>query len=178
MRARARRRRPAGSRSIGMRCRIHTPAYYRPDGGRQCGGVSSAHGHLRRAGTPAAVSVARTGSARRSPRSGAAAWPPWRWSPWRAIWGVTKGSFYAHFATRDELLAATLARWEAEHDAGALAALAPGEDPAARLRGLVEAAVAFTEGVVGRRTSRSSGRSTIRASAPRWPGSTPRGRPT
>ena len=138
---------PPGSRSLGMRCRIHTPAY-----------STGPAADVNAVAYPRAMATSAGPDARR--RLGRADWERAALAaiargglaavavePLARDLGVTKGSFYAHFATRDELLAATLARWEAEHDAGGLAALAPGEDPAARLRGLVEAAVAFTEGI-------------------------------
>jgi AcrR family transcriptional regulator len=51
--------------------------------------------------------------------------------------GVTKGSFYWHFANRQELIAAALARWERVHVDGPLEALAAVEDPRERLRALL-----------------------------------------
>jgi AcrR family transcriptional regulator len=51
--------------------------------------------------------------------------------------GVTKGSFYWHFKNRRELIAATVARWEAQHVDAPLTALAGVEDPRERLRGLL-----------------------------------------
>ena len=51
--------------------------------------------------------------------------------------GTTKGSFYWHFAGRDELLAATLSRWERRDTDGVIATVDPSADVAARLRGLL-----------------------------------------
>ncbi len=51
--------------------------------------------------------------------------------------GVTKGSFYWHFANRDALLSATLARWEAQYTEKIVAALAVVTDPRARLEQLI-----------------------------------------
>jgi AcrR family transcriptional regulator len=51
--------------------------------------------------------------------------------------GVTKGSFYWHFANRGELLAAAVARWERLHVDAPLDALAGIEDPRERLRALL-----------------------------------------
>jgi len=51
--------------------------------------------------------------------------------------GVTKGSFYWHFANRDELIAAALARWEQQYTDGVIAELASIDDPRARLVQLV-----------------------------------------
>jgi AcrR family transcriptional regulator len=51
--------------------------------------------------------------------------------------GVTKGSFYWHFANRQELLAATIARWERLHVDEPLERLAGIEDPRQRLHALL-----------------------------------------
>jgi len=55
--------------------------------------------------------------------------------------GVTRGSFYWHFASRDELLAAVLERWEDEHSAQTLRAVAQIADPRERLREILGRAV-------------------------------------
>jgi AcrR family transcriptional regulator len=54
--------------------------------------------------------------------------------------GVTRGSFYWHFASRDELLAAVVARWEHDHSDAVLAAVQAVPDPHDRLVALLGAA--------------------------------------
>jgi AcrR family transcriptional regulator len=55
--------------------------------------------------------------------------------------GVTKGSFYAHYRNRDELIAAALAEWGRSHGEESLAGFAAIADPAQRLRDLLTAVV-------------------------------------
>ena len=55
--------------------------------------------------------------------------------------GVTRGSFYWHFASREELLAAVVARWERDHGDAVLDALEQLADPRARLTELLTRAV-------------------------------------
>ena len=55
--------------------------------------------------------------------------------------GVTRGSFYWHFASRDELLDAVLERWEREHSTDVLEAVAAIPDPRVRLTEILERAV-------------------------------------
>ena len=62
--------------------------------------------------------------------------------------GVTKGSFYWHFASRDELLAAALLRWERIHTTERLAALGAVSDPAQRLRSLFEQALTLRPSII------------------------------
>lgn len=52
--------------------------------------------------------------------------------------GVTKGSFYWHFPTREALLKAALERWEREDEEDIFGPLAPIADPRARLRELFD----------------------------------------
>jgi AcrR family transcriptional regulator len=51
--------------------------------------------------------------------------------------GVTKGSFYAHFADRAELVDAALRRWEKAHVDAFAASVQASNDPAAQLRSLI-----------------------------------------
>jgi AcrR family transcriptional regulator len=51
--------------------------------------------------------------------------------------GVTRGSFYWHFTSRDELLAAVLERWERDHSDAVLDELEAIADPRERLRALL-----------------------------------------
>lgn len=55
--------------------------------------------------------------------------------------GVTKGSFYAHYRTRDELIAAALVEWGRSHSGEGLAEFAAIADPARRLRELLTTVV-------------------------------------
>jgi AcrR family transcriptional regulator len=55
--------------------------------------------------------------------------------------GVTKGSFYAHYRNRDELITAALAEWARSHGDEGLAGLAAIADPAQRLRELLTTVV-------------------------------------
>jgi AcrR family transcriptional regulator len=61
--------------------------------------------------------------------------------------GVTKGSFYAHFSNRDELVEAALANWRRSHGATDLERFTAIEDPAARLQAVLLAAVTFSQSV-------------------------------
>jgi AcrR family transcriptional regulator len=55
--------------------------------------------------------------------------------------GVTKGSFYAHFSDRDELIDAALHRWEQAHVEAFLADDAEQGDPLHRLEALMRMAI-------------------------------------
>ncbi len=63
--------------------------------------------------------------------------------------GTTKGSFYWHFRSRDELLAAALRLWERRDTEDVIATVGAGSDPVARLRALLMLALGSAE----RRTS-------------------------
>jgi AcrR family transcriptional regulator len=59
--------------------------------------------------------------------------------------GVTKGSFYAHFSNRDELVEAALEAWEHSHAQEQLAQFEAIEDPAERLAAVLRVATEFSQ---------------------------------
>jgi len=61
--------------------------------------------------------------------------------------GVTKGSFYWHFKTRDELLLAAVERWETLATAGVIERVTHIEPPQARIRALMRVAHASQSGI-------------------------------
>ena len=61
--------------------------------------------------------------------------------PLAARLGTTKGSAYWHFPTRDELLRATLDRWEHRHTGAVIALMDTETDPARRLSRLLASVV-------------------------------------
>lgn len=71
--------------------------------------------------------------------------------------GVTKGSFYWHFANRDALLKATLERWERDDTEVAIAALEAIADPRERLRQLIADALSDEQGGAGAAAGASFG---------------------
>ena len=60
--------------------------------------------------------------------------------------GVTKGSFYAHFRDRGELVEAALERWERVHLEAFERAIQADRDPVEHLRSLMEMATAAARG--------------------------------
>jgi AcrR family transcriptional regulator len=57
--------------------------------------------------------------------------------------GVTKGSFYWHFASRNELISAVLETWEEHATAAVIAHLAPIADPTERLRAILAVTMVY-----------------------------------
>jgi AcrR family transcriptional regulator len=58
--------------------------------------------------------------------------------------GVTKGSFYWHFAGRDDLIAAAIDRWEREHGASVDQITEGAQDARDALDRLIDAAIEFS----------------------------------
>jgi AcrR family transcriptional regulator len=59
--------------------------------------------------------------------------------------GVTKGSFYAHFSSRDALVEAALESWERSHAEQQVEALGTIADPAERLAAVLRMATEFSQ---------------------------------
>lgn len=65
--------------------------------------------------------------------------------PLAAALGATKGSFYWHFADREALVGAALARWEQEETEAVISQLAELDDPRQRLRVLLDLVLTYPE---------------------------------
>lgn len=72
-----------------------------------------------------------------------------RVEPLARLLGVTKGSFYWHFADREALIVAVVERWEREHTDAMIAEAQRGDTPDERLRRLLVAVAARLEGTRG-----------------------------
>jgi len=81
--------------------------------------------------------------------------------------GVTKGSFYWHFTTRQDLIAATVARWERIHVDGPLTAVAAIEDPRERLLALLGKASAKPPSIFMRMLEAAPADATVHAAVQR-----------